>query len=166
MKLESPTQYIYGGGYINAPASVISPETLTEIYLEMDTIKFQLEGALLYKLMPNESEITMPNSIYLVLAWKISMFGSLYAHMAIVEHDDYAVSLGSDTVEKHYYQKFRDELRKLKEAITCSWTLNENISFTIIMTAVDGKPSRLNVKIKAGKSEANYSKPTYMELVK
>jgi hypothetical protein len=81
MKLEYATRFIIGGGCINAPANEIGPNTSKTIQLEADATKLQFEGVLLYKLIPNESDIVMTNSIYLVLGWKVHATKGLYIYI-------------------------------------------------------------------------------------
>jgi hypothetical protein len=119
----------------------------------------QFEGVLLYKLIPNEAEITMPNIIYLVLAWKVATFSGLYVYMNLIEHDGDPVFLESNAVEKHYYQLFRDKTRKPNRANKFSWFLDESIPFIIRMTADNGRFGKINVEIEEGRCERSKSRP-------
>jgi hypothetical protein len=165
MKLEYPIRFIRGGACTNAPTDEICPEASTTIHLAGDTTSLQFKGALLYKLMPSESEIKISNSIYLALFWKVTALRGFYVHMTLIEHDNHLAFLGRDLVKNHYYRTFRHKLRELNESISCSWSLDENIPFTINMTANYNQFGELNVKIKEGRSNASNSKPINIELV-
>jgi hypothetical protein len=102
----------------------------------------------------SESETTMQNSIYLALAWKLSIFSGFHAYMTLIEHSDQSVSLESGAVKKLYYQHFCDKLGKPKEPIIYSSSLNENIPFTISAGMSGKKISKLDVEIKAGRNES------------
>jgi hypothetical protein len=158
MKLGYVTRFTFGGGCTEVPDREIHPEASATIQLKSGAASSQLEGVLLYRLAPNKSVKPTSNNIYLVLAWKVTASSGLHVHMTLIEHNDDSVSLGRDEVEKYYRQLFGNELRKLDEAIKCSWFLNESIPFTISMT-VDDSGTKIDVEIKEGKSEAGYSKP-------
>jgi hypothetical protein len=159
VKLEYTTRFIHGGECINPPANEIGLKASETIQLKANTIKFQFRGILLYKLIPNRSEITMTNSIYLVLAWKAHVYKGLHAYMTLIEHDDDSVSLERDAVEKHYYHIFRHTPQKPNRAIRCSWFLDECIPFTISMTAGNSRFGKINVEVKKDKSERSVSRP-------
>jgi hypothetical protein len=167
--LTSPSRFTRGASFPKAMDNEIrytsnyARDAQKTIHLEADKTRLQFEGAISYKLTPKNINIKMSNSIYLVLAWKVTILGGAYAHLTLIEHDG-ADILRSDTLKRYYYQTLRHELRKLGESVNCSWSLDEKIPFLACMTTNDTKYAVLNMIIKEGRHESSEMKPIHIEL--
>jgi hypothetical protein len=124
------------------------------------------DGALIYRLqrkhMCESTEICKhtSNAAHLLVIWRISESGELYADILLAEHDK-GFGWNKDDLEGLYYENF-DRFRLCSDSATETWLLDDNTTL-MTMFEIMNEGRLLNVNISEIERDDAAKRPAYID---
>jgi hypothetical protein len=142
-KLASPIYFSNGVVCPQLFDQQIDIGTETRISFEVNTIKNEFEGVLLFRLeryFDNQYKSTVETNrneathVYMIVAWKVKK-ARHFAYIALVEHTK-ALIWNEDKLKKLYYENY-DQLKEYNDTISDTWLVNNNMVLKTTFSARD-----------------------------